>query len=288
MSTPLETSPALTPNSVRSRSTHGWETHSTWSGAMIERSWHSISDGEVNSSTWCTVRITCSIDALVAQRQRGVGRQAVLGVHDVVAAFGQQRPQAFGVGREHRLDALVERRVDRDVAHDPHGQRRLPEQAFAGASERHQLDRVAAPRERLGDLERVHDPAARLHRVGEHRDPHSARAGQPRGGGVGGGDDHAGVAQRLLLAAGDLRVAVGAAHAGDHGHPLGQQREGGRQAARRVGVGAVADHDVEQDAADVVGGRFEHPEPHLEVDHRVRAPLRVLLLAEVEDRVAVV
>ena len=49
------------PNSSRRRVTHGGETHSTWSGLEIERSWHSTSDGEVKSSTWWTVRITCSI-----------------------------------------------------------------------------------------------------------------------------------------------------------------------------------------------------------------------------------
>ena len=48
------------PNSSARRSTHGCETHSTRSGSTIERSWHAISDGEVKSSTWCTVRITWS------------------------------------------------------------------------------------------------------------------------------------------------------------------------------------------------------------------------------------
>ena len=79
--------------------------------------------------------------------------------------------------------------------------------ASPGRAERHQLDVVPAPRERLGDLDRVHDPAARLDRVGEHRDPHADRpSGEPRRGGVRGRDDHARGAQRLLLAAGVLRV----------------------------------------------------------------------------------
>ena len=54
---------------------------------------------------------------------------------------------------------------------------------------------------------------------------------------------------------GVLRVAVGAAHVRDHRHPLREPRERRRQPARGVGVRAVADHDVEQHAADVVAGR---------------------------------
>ena len=59
-----------------------------------------------------------------------------------------------------------------------------------------------------------------------------------------------------------------------------------RQLARRVGVRAVAEHDVEQDAARARAVLAQHPAAQLEVDHRVRAALRVLLLAEVEDAVA--
>ena len=60
-STPLRTSSARTPYSSASRSTHGGDTHSRWSGSTIERSWHAISEGDVKSSTWWTVRITWSI-----------------------------------------------------------------------------------------------------------------------------------------------------------------------------------------------------------------------------------
>ena len=88
--------------------------------------------------------------ALVAERERRVRRQAVLGVHDVVRAGRQDRAQAVGVGVEHRLDALVERRVDRHVADDAQRQRGRPEQRLAGARERRQLDAMPAPGEGLG------------------------------------------------------------------------------------------------------------------------------------------
>ncbi len=143
-------------------------------------------------------------------------------------------------------------------------------------------------RERLGDLDRVHDPAARLDRVGEHRDPHAtARLRQPGRRRVGGRDDHArGCAGSPP---GGRRAAglVGAADVGDHRDARGELGERLGEPARGVRVRAVADHDVEQDAAEAValGGLLEEPQAHLEVDHRVRAALRVLLLPQVEDRV---
>ena len=162
---------------------------------------------------------------------------------------------------------------------------------------------VPAPRQRLGDRERVHDAAARLDRVGEHRDPHGlhrvqcrGRAGSSRplmphrrrGGRVGGRDDHARLAQRRLLAPRVLRVAVGAAHVGDHravvrepAPALGAARPPGRRASRGRSRRRAARSRRRRRR------RSSMPEPHLEVDHRVRAALRVLLLAEVEDHVAV-
>ena len=81
---------------------------------------------------------------------------------------------------------------------------RRPVERLVLAREREQLDVVAAPRQRLGHLDGVHDAAARLHAVREHRDPHATAP--PRGRGVGRRDDHAGFAQRRLLAARVLRV----------------------------------------------------------------------------------
>ena len=151
-----------------------------------------MSDGERKSSTWWTVRITCVDHALVAQRERGVGRDAVLRVDDVEAAVAQQRAQAVAVGRDHRGDAS--RRSRRRAASwrtTVAGTARRAEERGAGRADREQLDLVAAGGERLGDLDRVHDPAARAHGVREHRDaqapalmpPHRPH-GQPGRGGV--------------------------------------------------------------------------------------------------------
>ena len=54
----------------------------------------------------------------VAQRQRGIGRDAVLGVDDVVAPVAQRLAQALGVSVDQRADALVERGVGGDVGYD--------------------------------------------------------------------------------------------------------------------------------------------------------------------------
>ena len=265
----------------------------------IERSWQAISDGEMNSSTWWTVRTTSLDDALVAQVQRRVGRDAVLRVDDVEAAVGEQRAQALAVGRDHREDALVEGRLGGDVLDEL---RRRPaavarKNASPGWASAADADLVTAPRQRLGDRERVLDAAARLDRVGQHRDLHAATSA----GAI------ARSARRVAAALDGATIAPASRRifvwrAASWGSPFVPQtrasttallRGGGdrvRQARRRVGVPAVAEHDVEQHAADVLvlGRLLEEAEPHVEVDHRVRAALRVLLLAEVEHGVAAV
>ena len=95
----------------------------------------------------------------------------------------------------------------------------------------------------------------------------------------------AGLAQRRLLAARVLRVARRCRRRGRS--PAGRRASSASapaELAGRVGVRAVAEHDVEQDAAGRRPLLAQHPPAQLEVDHRVRAALRVLLLAEVEDR----
>ena len=228
------------------RPIHGGETHSTWSGATIERSWHAMSDGERKSSTWWTVRITAGDHALVAQRERGVGRDAVLRVDDVEAAVAEDRPQAVAVGRDHRGDASSKSMsVGRHVGDDGGRDRRRAEERSPGGPEREQLDLVPAGRERLGDRERVHDAAARLHGVGEHRDP------QRRGGGHGatartasraaaafdGATITPAASQRRRLAPRVLRVLVGAADARDDDRPLAPPARP-RPRARPPGRGA--------------------------------------------------
>ena len=131
--------------------------------------------------------------------------------------------------------------VERRVADDPHRHRRLAEQRVAGPAERHQLDVVAAPRERLGDLDGVHDPAARLDRVGEHRDPHAtARRARRAAAALVGATITPAAAQRLRLAAGVLRVGVGAADVGDHRDARGELARAprrGRRPGRRASRG---------------------------------------------------
>src|SRR5215207_226876 len=117
-------------------------------------------------------------DALIAQRQRGVRRQAVLRVHDVVAARREDHPQAVGIGFEHRLDALVERRLERHVPDDAQRQLGRPEELLLRTRQGRQLDLMPTSCKRLGDLECVHNAAARLDRVGQHRDA-QAHAGAP-------------------------------------------------------------------------------------------------------------
>src|SRR5918994_6905416 len=52
---------------------------------------------------------------------------------------------------------------------------------------------------------------------------------------------------------------------------------------------AITQHHVQEDAADawVRGRLLDHPQPYVEVEHRVRPAARVGLVAEVEDRVPV-
>ena len=85
-STPLGTSSASTPNSSRSRAIHGVETHEDAVGgddrallAGDQRRRAEVVDVVDGADDGVD-------DALVAQRQRRVGRDAVLGVDDVVAA----------------------------------------------------------------------------------------------------------------------------------------------------------------------------------------------------------
>ena len=155
---------------------------------------------------------------------------------------------------------------------------------------------MPAAGQRLGDGERVLDAAARLDGVRQHRDLHAATStgaiarSARRVAAALDGADRAGVAQDLRLAGRVLRIAVGSADAREHDGGLrgGGDRIG--QPRRRVAVPPVAEHDVEQHAADalVLGGLREEAEAHVEVDHRMWSPLRVLLLAEVEHGVAAV
>ena len=64
----------------------------------------------------------------------------------------------------------------------------------------------------------------------------------------------------------------------------GGRPHGGRHRARWVGVGAVAEHDVEQHHADrrVLRGRRDARRARRRIDHRVRSARGVLVVAEVE------
>ena len=204
----------------------------------------------------------------------------------------QQRAQPFGVGLEHRLDAVVERarRAARGgrAGPAPRSPRNSPSPGRASAIS---STLVPAPAERLGDLERVHDAAARLDRVGEHRDPHAATASAASRAAAAlvGATMTPACAQRRLLAGGVLRVAVGAAHVRDHRDGRGERPSAGASppAGSACEPWPITTSSRTQPTPSVAG-RCEHAEADLEVDHRVRAALRVLLLAEVEDRVAAV
>ena len=142
-----------------SRSTHGCETHSTRSGSTIERSWQAISDGEVKSSTWWTVRMHVVDHAVVAQGERRVGRQAVLGVDDVVAA--EQRPQPLGVDLHHRAGSA--RRTARRAAR---GARVAAARRPAGTAPRRRgRARTARPRGRAAPAPRPPPARARRRRA---------------------------------------------------------------------------------------------------------------------------
>ena len=96
MSTPLQTSWARTPKSRASRSTHGCETQSDVVG-LDDRAVLAVDQrrrGEVVDVVHGADHVVD--DAVVAQLERGVGRQAVLRVHDVVAARARigRRPSA--------------------------------------------------------------------------------------------------------------------------------------------------------------------------------------------------
>ena len=229
-------------------------------------------------------------DALVAQRQRRVGRDAVLGVDDVVAPVAQRLAQALGVGVDQRADALVERGVGRDVGHDVRRDGGRAEEAGARRADREQLDLVPAVGQRAGHRERVHDAAARSHGVREHRDPHAiALAARRAAAALDGATTAPASPQRGGLARRVLRVGVGPADAHHHRGTPRSARNRARQLGGGIGVRAVAADDVEQDArrAAVVGRCLEHLQPDAQVDHRVRAPLRVALGPEVDDHVAV-
>ena len=142
---------------------------------------------------------------------------------------------------------------------------------------------MPAGRERLGDGDRVHDAAARAHGVGEHRDAQ-------RRGAVGHGAT-ARTASRAAAAFDGATITPAASSAavwrrascGSSSVPHTRATTSARSAtrataprelARRVGVRAVAEDDVEQQAPEAVVGRrlLDHPDPQVEVDHRVRAP----------------
>ena len=123
--------------------------------------------------------------ALVAQRERGVGRDAVLGVDDVEAAVAQQR-RAGPRGRRRSARGCARRRRARAATC------RTSRTGTGGRGRRgaRSASAKARPRghgrQRLGQRQRVLHPAPGLDRVGEHRDPHPTRRGEPRRGGVGG------------------------------------------------------------------------------------------------------
>src|SRR5581483_7837090 len=114
--------------------------------------------------------------------------------------------------------------------------------------------------------------------------------GRPAGGGR---DDAARLGQRRPLAVEALGVGVGAEHVGDDGRATAAGPDLGADGGEDlggVGMGAVAEDDVEEDDGDVGPGPFDAQvlEPRLGVDHRVGPALGELLLTEVEANVGVV
>ena len=108
------------------------------------------------------------------------------------------------------------------------------------------------------------------------------------------GQDHAGLAQRRLLPRQILRIGRGAADEADHRQPAPGRRglgDGGGDRrgdlAGRIGVRAVAEHDVEQDhrglrIARLRGEAFVRSRV---VDHRMRPAAREHVVAEIDQRV---
>ena len=166
-----------------------------------------------------------------------------------------------------------------------------------GLGQRREPTVVAAPRQRLGDRERVLDAAARLDRVGEHRDLHAATSA----GAI--AAQRAGGWPRRWRARRSRRRRAGSASGGRR--PAGRRRSRRRARARRRASPAAPIASDRPEAGSgcrrgrarrraarsrrlVRGGLLEEAEPDVEVDHRVRPALRVLLLAEVEHGVAAV
>ena len=109
--------------------------------------------------------------------------------------------------------------------------------------------------------------------------------GAPGGPRVGQVDLGPGRGERPDLPVPVLGVGGGADH-GDHDRLRhGRERRGEQRG--RVGLGAVAEHHVEQEHADLGVGRRpgELLEPQRRVDHRVRPAAGVLVVAEVDEGV---
>ena len=102
---------------------------------------------------------------------------------------------------------------------------------------------------------------------------------------VAAGDDGAGRLELVALGIKPLRIAGGAAQGDDRVQAAvgALQRRG--DLTRRVDVRAVAEHDVEQHDGHLrVARRGGQPlGAQRRVDHRVRAPLRVLVGPEVDE-----
>ena len=270
------------------------DARATRSGAAIERSWQAMSDGERKSSTWWTVRTTASTTPSSRSVERRVGRDAVLGVDDVEAAVAQRLAQAVGVGVDQRADALVEGRVGRR-----RGRRRAPAPAARGRSRSPggpiANSSTSWPRSASAPAtdERVHDAAARAHGVGEHRDPQrdsalaraaarrrrwTARRSRPRRAASPPGARRPAGRRRCRTRAPPPRrrsatratAPAPARAAGSACAPWPQTTSSSTQpcARRRPRASSSSRRDAE-------------------VDHRVRAALRVALGPEVEDHVAV-
>ena len=111
-------------------------------------------------------------DALLAQRPAPRWPRCSPGRARRRAPAAQRLAQALGVRVDQRADALVERRVGRDVrARRAPG--RSPEEALARRASANSSTSCPRPASAPGDRQRVHDAAARQHGVGQHRDVHA-------------------------------------------------------------------------------------------------------------------